>query len=162
MKIRTVVLTAAVVALVAGATLATAATQGRGSRGHGEGMMDGPRSVLGHMGRMLQHLDLSEEQEARIEAILDEARPSLEALHRQLRDGREAFIAAHPPETFDEAAIRAHAAEQNKLKTEVAVLAAKTRARVLAVLTPEQLAEFKEMRSEMHERMGRFDNGPDD
>jgi Spy/CpxP family protein refolding chaperone len=155
MKTRTAVLTAVAVVAIAGATLALAGAPGRGHAGPGEpgeAMTDGPRGVLGPLGRMLDRLDLSDEQEAKIEAILDEARPGIESLRQQLRDGREAFVAAHPPETFDEKAIRAHAAEQAKITTELAVLSAKTRARVLAVLTPEQLAEFRAM----HERFAEF------
>jgi Spy/CpxP family protein refolding chaperone len=163
MKIRNAVLTAVAVALIACATLAVAQVRERGFWGHDDEMMaDGPRGVLGPIGRMLDRLDLTDEQRAKVEAILDEARPNLQALHRQLHEGREAFTAAHPPETFDEAAIRAHAAEQNKIRTDLAVVAAKTRARALAVLTPEQLSQFKEMRTHRHERMGRFAPDPDE
>jgi Spy/CpxP family protein refolding chaperone len=159
MRNRTVVFTAVAVALVVIATLATAQTRERGPSG-GEGMlMDGPRGVVGPIGRMLNRLDLSDEQQAKVEAILDEARPGMQSLRDQLHQSRETFRAAHPPETFDEAAIRAHAAEQNKIKTELAVLAARTRSRVLAVLTAEQLAELKAMRERFEEFADEFGPG---
>ena len=159
MNTRTAVLTAIAVVVITGATLALAGAPGRGHGGPGEPMIDGPRGVLGPLGRMLDRLDLSDEQTSKVEAILDEARPGIESLREKLRDGRQAFAAAHPPESFDEAAIRAHAAEQAKLTTELAVQSARARARVLGVLTPEQLAEFKAARERFEDYRDEFGPG---
>ena len=162
MKTRTAVLTAVAVVVIAAATLALAGAPGRrhaGSGEPGELKMDGPRGVLGPLGRMLDRLDLSDEQQVKVEAIIDEARPGIESLRDKLRDGRQAFAAAHPPESFDEAAIRAHAAEQAKLTTELAVQSARARARVLGVLTPEQLAEFKAARERFEDYRDEFGPG---
>ena len=159
MNTRTAVLTAIAVVVITGATLALAGAPGRDHGDPGEPMIDGPRGVLGPLGRMLDRLDLSAEQTTKVEAILDEARPGIESLREKLRDGRRAFAAAHPPETFDEAAIRAHAAEQAKLTTELAVQSAKARARVLGVLTPEQLAEFKAARERFEDYRDEFGPG---
>jgi Spy/CpxP family protein refolding chaperone len=106
---------------------------------------------LGPLGRALQRLDLSSEQQDRIRGMVEAARPQLQALRGQLRDGRQTFREAHPPTDFDEAAIRAHVAAQSGVMADLAVLGAKLRADVLAVLTPEQLEQLEGMRAKRQE-----------
>ena len=157
MNAKRVVMIVATVALAAGATVALAGPGGRG----GAGMRgDGMRGPLGPLGRALQRLDLSAEQQAQVESLVAEAKPAIEALREQLRVSREEFQATHPPTSFDEAAIRAHAAAQTGIHTELAVATARLRARVLGVLTPEQLAELDAMRAAMRERGGPPHDGP--
>jgi len=151
MKARNLILILAAVAMAVGATVVLAGPGGFGPPGmHGRGM-GGP---LGPLGRALHRLDLSDAQRTQIDAIVTEAKPGIEALREQLRSGREAFRAAHPPTTFDEAAIRAHATEQGKIRTELAVSTAGVRAQVLGVLTADQLARLKAIREEMNRRGG--------
>lgn len=150
MNAKRVVMILATVALAAGATVALAG----GGRG-GAGMRgDGMRGPLGPLGRALHRLDLSAEQRTQIESLVAEAKPAIEALREQLRVSREEFQATHPPTSFDEAAIRAHAAAQTGIHTELAVATARLRARALGVLTPEQLAELDAMREARRERGG--------
>lgn len=164
-------LTFALVALAAGATLAAA--WGPGGRGAGDcrgplgmqGRMAGPGMHAGFgdgsepFALLLGDLDLTEEQSARIRAIRDAHRDAAEARRQQMGD---AFFERFDEEltaTFDEAQVRARAEEHARLRIEAEVERARHRAELLAVLTPEQLAQlnenrtrFAERRSEMRER----------
>ena len=171
MKTRNLTLILAGAVLLAGTTLALAGPLGRAGRGmRGNGSCDGSmhgagvgakhghdmgpgHGPLGPLGMALHRLDLTEEQTTKIKAILEESRPTFEALHEQIQANREAFREANPPTTFDETTIRAHVAQQSGLHADMAVAAAKVRSQVLAVLTPEQLAELEQMREQMKDRM---------
>ena len=139
---RTVVMTLVGLALLAGATLLVA---GDGHRGPGGMREHGP---LGPLARALHQLDLTDEQRAQIRTILDTARPVLEPLREQLRMNREAFRDSQSPTEVDEAAIRAHIAAQAVVEADLAVAMARVRASILALLTPEQLAELERLREE--------------
>ncbi|HSO22473.1 MAG TPA: Spy/CpxP family protein refolding chaperone [Chondromyces sp.] len=170
MKARKIILSIAVAAAIAAPTALLA----QGGPGMGPGAGHGRHG--GHMGgfndgagpgflehmlpRLAERLTLSDEQVAEIESILDEARPTIEAYAEKIRAGREAYRAAQSdPTTFDEGAFRAHAAEQSRLRTEQMVAAQDAKARALAVLSPEQLAELEAMRGEAGKRHMRRPGG---
>lgn len=161
MKTRIIILTIAAAAALAVPTSAIA----QGGPGFGPG--GGPGGGPGHFGRhhgpfedgggpgFLEHglprlteeLDLSDEQVAQIEAIVEAARPEMEAYAEELRTNREAYRESQAdPTVFDEQAFRAHAAEQSRIQTEMMVSVQRTKAAVLAQLTPEQLEQLEEMR----------------
>ena len=96
--------------------------------------------------RLAERLDLTDEQQAKIESIVEQERPAIQQLRQQLMEARKAFRDTMTPGTFDEAAVRAHAEAQSKLMTEMMVASARMKAHVLAVLTPEQLTQLEEMR----------------
>jgi len=174
MKTRKLTLILAGAALIAGTTIALAGPAGRTGGGmfgkgscdgsmrgagmhgagmSGRGMGHGP-GALGPLGRALHRLDLSDEQQTTIQGIVEAARPTFESLREQLRANREAFREANPPTTFNEAAIRAHVAQQSAIHADMAVAAAKLRTQVLGVLTAEQLAELDAMRQKMQDCFG--------
>ena len=169
MKTRTIILTIAAAAAIAlPAALMAQGVPGMGPGGgpghhHGPGggfADDGPGFFEHMLPRLTERLGLSEEQTERIESILDAARPTIEGYAEQLRAGRDAYREANPdPTVFDEAAFRAHAAEQSRIQVELMVAAQRTKALVLAELTPEQLAQFEEMRSEGGKRLMRRPGG---
>lgn len=158
MKTRNLVILGVATILVLGSAYALAGPAkggaGFGMRGECTGDGPGPLGGFGLMGRALRHLDLSQEQRDAIRAILEAERDAVQALRQQLRANRQAFRDAHPPTEFNEAAVRAHAEAQGKIHTELAVAAARTRAKALAVLTPEQLVELGELRARFEERWG--------
>jgi Spy/CpxP family protein refolding chaperone len=92
-------------------------------------------------------LDLSDEQQAQIEAILDEELPAIETMRDQLRDAHQAFRANHQPGTYDEAAVRAFAQSQSQTHVELMVAGARTMSRIHNVLTTEQQQRLEELRS---------------
>lgn len=102
---------------------------------------------MGPLGRGLQCLGLSEEQQAKVEQLRQEAQPALGSLREKLDALRRERREAGSPKTFDEAAIRAHVAKVAAIKADLAVRAAKLRADVYSVLTPEQQQKLEEMRA---------------
>jgi Spy/CpxP family protein refolding chaperone len=160
MRIRSAVAIAAVVTLVIGA-VALASPQdakGPGPMGHPEMLgpgMGGPgmHGGFGMIGLPLHRLDLTQEQQDKVHAILDEEQLGLKALRTQLRDGETAFRAAHPITEFDENAIREHVAAQARIQADLEVALAKVRSKVVALLTAEQLKTAQEIQAKMQERM---------
>ena len=175
MKTRHIVLTIAAAVLIAipGSALA----QGGPGFGPGGGGGQGPHCG-GHHGnfagggggilqflehrlpRLAERLELSDEQVAQIQAIADEARPTIDDYVEQLRAGRESYRTANPdPLAFDETAFRAHVEAQHDLQIELMVVAAKTRAQVFEVLTPDQRSQLEEMRGDRDKRSMRRSGG---
>lgn len=155
-----VLMTVAVIGLVAAPMLAAAqgfggpGRGGHGWHGHRGGGPDG--FGLGFLeGRMAERLDLSQEQRDQIEAILEQGRPAVDTLRQQLRDGRETFRASHQPGDFNEAEVRAHAQAQARVRTELMVETMRLKSQVFAVLTPEQQDQLAQLRDEMGPRHGR-------
>jgi Spy/CpxP family protein refolding chaperone len=113
--------------------------------------------LYGMVGLPLDRLGLSPEQGDKIQALVDQAVPALQAQRRQLRDNEVAFRAAHPLTDFNEAAIREHVATQAKIEADLAVGIARLRASVAALLTPEQLKQVQELQAAEQERYGHGD-----
>jgi len=158
MKTRNLLILAVAAILGLGSAYALAGP-GRGGAGFGMGGTctgdgPGPLGAFGFMGRGLRQLDLSQEQRDAIRAIVEGERDKVQGLRQQLRENRQKFRAAHPPTQFDEAAVRAHAAAQAKIHTELAVVRARIRAQVLAVLTPQQQAQLGELRDRFEQCWG--------
>lgn len=97
-------------------------------------------------------LDLSDEQQAQIEAILDEELPAIETMRNQLRDAHQAFRANQQPGTFDETALRAFAQSQSQTHVELMVAGARTMSRIQDVLTTAQQQRLEELRALRPER----------
>jgi len=93
-------------------------------------------------------LGLTDEQQASIEAIIDEERANLSELHEQLETARKERWETLDPGEFDEAEVRAFAQEQAKLMTEVMVASARERAKLYSVLTSEQQSQLKELQEQ--------------
>jgi Spy/CpxP family protein refolding chaperone len=132
---------------------------GQGRMGPGPGMRGGPGGpggpgggMLGMMGPALQALDLTDAQQTQVKAILASHRDEQQAVGEKMRAARKALNDAITAETLDEAIIRAKAADVAAVDADQAVLQAKTFAAVCALLTPEQIMKFKELRAEMNDR----------
>lgn len=151
MKAKHLLVVAGVVMLALGAGL-TGATTGTGPGGPMPGPgMHGP---LGSIGLVVAKLDLTTDQQQQIDAIVEAARPALDALRVQLRANEKAFRDATPLTTFDEAAIRAHVADRAKIEADIAVAEAKVRVNVLAVLTADQLAKLQQLLASLPDAPG--------
>ena len=116
--------------------------------------------------RMTRVLDLSSAQQEKIRALVDAHRQQCDPLREQLRTSHEALRAAEKKTPFDEAAVRALAAKQSQLQTELVVSRAKLRSQIDAVLTPEQRQLAVRLRPEPGEgregRRGPYPGGPRD
>ena len=177
MKARHIILTIAAVAILTAPAAVLAQTgpgpgDGSGSGGAwggGHGPHDGGQSRFGNpegadglrffermLPRLAEELGLNEEQLSEIQAVVDEARPKIEAYAQQLREGREAYRAANQdPTVFNEGAFRAHAAAQHSIQTELGVVAGQAKADALKILTPEQLEQLEEMRGNFGRKIRR-------
>lgn len=119
----------------------------------GRGMMDG--GPLGMMHRGLARLGLSDAQKEQVKGIVQGHRDEMKGLAERLRQARRG-IADTIANDGDEAAIRAKSAELAGAQADLAVLGAKVRKEVLAVLTPEQQAKAKSFRLGARERVDRL------
>jgi protein CpxP len=129
---------------------AAAGGPGFGGRGQGPGM---------HLERMAEVLGLSDTQKERVGAILKEEREKTEPLRQQLAENHRQLRQATLSEKFDEAAVRAIAAKQTPIRTELMVSHARAKSEIHALLTPEQrtLAEkLGPMMGPRHGHMPRF------
>lgn len=150
MKVTKIVAVIMAVVLVAGGTVAVAAWGGGGMCGQmGRGMRggDGP-GPRGLFGRALNRLDLTAEQRAKIDTIIEQAQPSISALREQLHTMRQSFRAAQNPGVVDEAAIRAEMAKRSAVHADLAVKLAKVRAEIYSVLTQDQQKQLGELRGQ--------------
>jgi periplasmic protein CpxP/Spy len=176
-SIRSIVLIAGVAVMAAAIGLATTAQlAARNSRGGGQdpvgpgggrgaGMMGqermgpggpgrgGPGGPFGMAGLPLRELDLTDAQRQQVRTIMESHRDEQKAIGDRMRTARQALQNAIAADAFDEAAIRAKAAEVAAVDADAAVLQAKVRAAVAAILTPEQAKKAKELRTEMENRM---------
>jgi len=164
MKARNIILTITAAALIA-APGVLLAQQGPGdcdgSGPHGPrggdgffGSHGGP-GFLRMLPRLAAHLELTEEQQTQIEAIVDAAQTEIEPLREQAQTERETFREGHEPGDFDEATFRAHFETQAQLHVEMQLIGSEMKSSVFNVLTPEQQAELLELRELFGDRGGR-------
>jgi Spy/CpxP family protein refolding chaperone len=127
---------------------------GRGMMGPGgPGMRGGPGGPFGMAGLPLRELDLTDAQREQVKAIMDAHRDDQKAIGDRMMTVRKALHDAIAADTFDEAAIRAAAAQVSAVDADAAVLQAKIHGEVIAILTPEQVKKAKELRADMENRM---------
>ena len=128
----------AALALAAGTVLAVgAAAQGRG----------GP----GGLGRVLRHLDLTDEQQDAIRGVAQRHRESARSLRQELGAARRALRDEVRSGAADETAIRALAAEVAPLAADAAVRRAALYAEIRGLLTDDQRARLEELQANARE-----------
>lgn len=104
-----------------------------GFPGRHKGMGPGNR-----IDRMAKKLDLSEAQKEQVRAILESEGEKTEPLRKEMAQVREKIRKAALAEPFDEKTVRALAASQTETHIELIVSRARAKAKILALLTPEQ------------------------
>jgi protein CpxP len=113
----------------------------------GPGMrMRGPGGPMG-FGPGFQMLDLTDDQKAQLKSIAESHRDEFRAAGEKARaahDGMQALIEA---DSINESAIRAKSAEIAAAEADVMILNAKMRQESMQVLTSEQVAKLKELRT---------------
>lgn len=169
--------TAGALALVIGLA-ATAAAQTPGPRGRGDGGFfttpDGPRGPGGPGGRMmgplgglvalhpdlpLPGLDLTDAQREQVRAIMQSHRDEGRALLQRAQaaaDGLQKATAS----SIDEGAAAQHGQALGSIIADAAVLRARIRSEVFAILTAEQQAEANRILADRVERRERFRRTP--
>jgi Spy/CpxP family protein refolding chaperone len=102
----------------------------------------------GAMHRLLRHLDLSADQQARVKAIHESLKPRAEALHSAARRDRDA-LATTPPTDPAYAALL----EQSKADAAQAIqMRGDAWTQVYGVLTPEQRAKVPALLAAAHQK----------
>ena len=155
MKKRVVIAVGLVAALAGGTAIAIAQPQiGPGPRGPRPG---GPRPGFpggGPFDLGLRGIELSDTQREQIRGIVESHKAEFDAAAAKLRDARRAFAEAVQAASIDESAIRSASTAVAGAMADEAILHAKVRTEVQAVLTPEQQEQVKQRRAEMEKRRG--------
>jgi Spy/CpxP family protein refolding chaperone len=118
------------IVLAAAAGLSAAVMQVAGNPGH-------QSRTDKKLERMTERLDLTNTQQSQIRAILAAERAKVQPLRQQLRQNRLAQT-ANTGATFDEAQVRAFAAKQAQIMSNLTVERERAKSQIFAVLTPEQ------------------------
>lgn len=105
-----------------------------GGGGHGRGM-----------GRVLQQLDLTDEQEDKIFEIMDGVRGEVRPLMREFRDTRENLVEILSAETIDRQAIETLRTERLASVDQASKTMSEALLNAAEVLTPEQRAELAKL-----------------
>src|SRR5262245_2052445 len=100
----------------------------------------GPMGMFGFLGR---DLTLADAQKQQIKTIAESHRAERQAFGERARTAHQALAAAISADTIDEGLIRAKHAEVAAVEADMAVAAARARAEIWPILTPEQQAKAK-------------------
>jgi Spy/CpxP family protein refolding chaperone len=123
--------------------------------GQGQGgdcdMMGGPHhgKGFGPM-RMLKEVNLTSEQQAKVDSIMDQHKEEIRAMDEKIDAARQTLHEAIHNDVFEEQKIREASKSLAANKEEMDVLRGKVFAEIRTVLTPEQAAQLKEMKK-MHQ-----------
>jgi Spy/CpxP family protein refolding chaperone len=123
-------------------------------RGGHPPMAIAPEAVmLRGLARATQRLDLEPDQQAEIEAILDEAREQMRANREAARGLHGELRAIVTADDFDEEALAEAAGREGQLSAERIMIAGSASAAILATLDDAQRAELELMHEAARERM---------
>ena len=158
MKKRMVIAAALVAALAGGHAVADAQgprggpgmrdAQGPGPQGGPRGMRGGPAGDLG-----LRGVELTEAQREQVRSIMESHKAEFADLGRKLGAAHRAFAEAARSGAVDEAAIRTQSSAVAGAMADEAILRARVRAQVHALLTAEQQQQLADREAEMQKRL---------
>ena len=119
-----------------------------GGPGGGPGMRrpGGPGGPMG-FGPGFRELDLADDQKAQLKSIADSHRDEFKAAGDKARAAHDGMQALLEADSINESAIRAKSQEIAAAEADVMILNAKVRQESLQVLTSEQQAKLKELRT---------------
>jgi len=137
---------ALVLALVFGVVLAQNG-QNNGTQSH-KGFGRGRRGA----GMMFSQLNLTDQQKSQLKDIFQSQRASAQPLRDELKTKRQALRAATTASNFNEDAVKAAAQDLASTQANLMVIRAETMRKAFAVLTPDQQAKLKELRTQRMER----------
>jgi periplasmic protein CpxP/Spy len=137
MKLTRSTLMMVALALTIAAAVAVSQTVAHGPHTHGMGM-----GFDEHMlNFMTDYLDLTDAQQAQVKDILAKEKPSMQPLMEQMRQAHQQLMQLETSNTFDEAKVRALAAQHTQAATELLVQRARVHNEIFQLLTPEQKAK---------------------
>ena len=132
------------VTLAAGAALAQGAPKAH-MRGAGYG-----QHILNYYTDVL---DLTDAQQSQMKAIMTKEKPTIQPLLEQLRQAHQQMRQLEQSGTFDEAKVRAVAAQQAQTMTDLIVEKARAKSEMMQVLTADQKAKLQKIESRHAQRM---------
>ena len=103
-------------------------------------------------GMMLRGLDLTDEQKAKVEEIMEAEKTKVQPVFAALKANREKLHDLTANGAFDEAQVTALAGEQGDLSAQLIVEKERVKSQIFAILTDEQKAQAAEMRAKMKDR----------
>src|SRR5436305_15075315 len=92
-------------------------------------------------------MKLPQSQQHQTKAILEKEKPALEPLMKQLMQAHKDMSNLEDSGTFDEAKVRALAAQNTQAMTELFVQKARIHSELLQILTPEQKAKLAQIKA---------------
>jgi protein CpxP len=101
-----------------------------------------------HGGRLLETLQLTNEQRAAIDGLFAANRDNARSLHQRLQEQRQLLRNAAQAQPFDEAAVRFQAQELAKLQAEMMVQRIAVTNQISSFLTADQKAKLQELREQ--------------
>lgn len=132
----------------------TALARHHGEGGPGAGRDDfGMAPMMGHMQRMLEQLELDEQQQAAVKAIMDANRDSIAAHQATAHGNRARLHSLLTAPGLDQDALAALAEDEGQLATERVMMFGQTASQVLGVLNEEQRASLRAMSKDMPAQM---------
>ena len=117
---------------------------------HAHGPWDMGRGHM--MGFFAKSLNLTDDQKAQMKTILQKEHASTKPLMQQMRQTDQA-LHQYEEGTFDEAKVRALAAQQAQVHVELTVAQTRIHNEMFQVLTPEQQTKMKELEAQHAARM---------
>ena len=147
-RVRKIVVTAGIVAVMAGGAVAIFAQGGPG-RGAGA-LRPGGRGFAA--GFALGQLDLSDAQKQQVRDIMQRDREQMRSTMQRLDQAMQAQRAAIDQVPVNEQAVRAAAAQVATVQADLAVAQARVHADIWNILTPEQQTKAKELEQQAQAR----------
>ena len=115
--------------------------------------MHGDHMMGGHMlGFYTKALNLTDAQQAQVKDIIAKEKPTVEPLYKQMSQSRNDIEQLLQSSGFDEAKVRAMAAQQALSIQELIVQRARIESEVMQVLTPDQKTKMAQMMQKHQER----------
>ena len=133
--------------LVAAVAVSQTVTKARHMHGMGFGFDE-------HMlGFMTDYLDLTDAQQAQVKDIFAKEKPIIQPLIDQLKQGHHDLMQLETSGTFDEAKVRALAAQHTQTMTDLIVEKARVHNQIFQLLTPEQKAKATKLMQHHEQHM---------
>ena len=138
--------------------LAVAAALAQGMHHHGG--MEGEFGFGDHMlGYFTDALDLTQAQQDQAKAIIEKEKPVIQPLIKQLMQAHKDMSSLEDSGTFDEAKVRALAAQNTQAMTELFVQKARIHSELIQILTPDQKTKLQQLRAKHEARMKNHAHG---
>lgn len=155
MKKKIIITISVVALLVTGTIFAFASQQHFGKhRFGGRGFAGNPEKFIERgLQRAAVMLDLTDEQQTKIKAILEAEKPVVQPLVMQLAANRKELQQVTDNGQFNEAQVQAIATRQGQTLSQLIVEKERVQSQIYAVLTPEQRAKAEKMRDHFMERV---------